>query len=123
MEKRIEQFECEGKKFIYYDVSQFRNNTQFREFVECAKKIIQRHPRDHTLFSITNVKGIMYDSETKVIIAEWMDFNQPYIRQGAVIGQDGIKRLTINSILKMIGRNNIKFFRSRDEAIKWLVAQ
>ena len=123
MEKRIEQFECEGKKFIYYDISCFRNNTQFKEFIECAKKVIQQYPKDQSLFSITNAEGIMYDSEIKAAIAEWMDFNRPYIRQGAVIGHDGIKRRTINSILKMIGRNNIKFLRSRDEAIKWLVTQ
>ncbi|MDR2630544.1 MAG: hypothetical protein LBC60_06455 [Spirochaetaceae bacterium] len=40
------------------------------------------------------------------------------VRQRAVIGLDGIKRTMVNSILKMSGRNNIKFFRTRDEAIK-----
>jgi hypothetical protein len=51
-----------------------------------------------------------------------MEFNRPYIRQGAVIGLDGIKRIMVNSILKMNGRTNMKFFRTRDEAVKWLAA-
>jgi hypothetical protein len=42
---------------------------------------------------------------------------------GAVIGLDGIKRIMVNSILKISGRNNMKFFRSRDEAAQWLAAQ
>jgi hypothetical protein len=122
MENRIEQFEFEGKKFIYYDLSHFKNNGQFREFVEYAKGIILPYPGDGSLFSITNIEGVMYDSETKTIIAEWMGFNRPYIRQGAVVGFDGIKRIMVNSILKMCGRNNMKFFRTRDEAVKWLTA-
>jgi hypothetical protein len=122
MEERIEQFEYEGKKFIYYDLSHYKNNTQFREFVEYAKKVIKRYPKDNSVFSITNIEGVMYDSETKTIIAEWMDFNRPYIRQGAVIGLDGIKRIMVNAVLKICGRNNMKFFRGRDEAVKWLAA-
>jgi hypothetical protein len=122
MENRIEQFEFEGKKFIYYDLSHFRNNTQFSEFIEYAKAVIQRYAGDSSLFSITNIEGVIFDSETKTIIAEWMDFNRPYVRQGAVIGLDGIKRIMVNSILKISGRNNIKFFRTRDEAEKWLAS-
>jgi hypothetical protein len=122
MEKRIEQFEYEGKSFIYFDVSHFKNNAQFREFIEHAKGIIQRYPEDNSLFSITNVEGVLYDSETKTIIAEWMNFNRPHIRQGAVIGLDGIKRIMVNSILKMSRRSNVKFFRTRDEAVKWMAA-
>jgi hypothetical protein len=123
MENRIELFEFAGKKFIYYDLSHFKNNSQFREFIDYAKKAIQRYPKDSSLFSITNIEGVMYDSETKTIIAGWMDFNRLYIRQGAVIGLDGIKRIMVNSILKMSGRSNMKFFRTRDEAVKWLAAQ
>jgi hypothetical protein len=29
MENRIEQFEFEGKKFIYYDLSHLKNNMKF----------------------------------------------------------------------------------------------
>jgi hypothetical protein len=122
MENRIEQFEYEGKKFIYYDLSNFKNNGQFREFIAYAEQVIQQYPGDNSLFSITNIEGVLYDSETKTIVAEWMDFNRPHIRQGAVIGLDGIKRIMVNSILKMSGRSNMKFFRTRDEAVKWLAA-
>jgi hypothetical protein len=123
MKDRIEQFEYEGKKFIYYDLSNFKNNLQFQEFIAAAKEVIRQYPGDHRLYSITNIEGVVYDSETKTIIAEWMDFNRPHIGQGAVIGLDGIKRIMVNSILKMSGRSNMKFFRTRDEALKWLAAQ
>jgi hypothetical protein len=123
IEERIEQFDFEGKRFIYYDVSHFKNNVQFKEFIAYAKTVIQQSPAEGSLFSITNVEGVIYDTETKNIVAEWMDFNRPYIKLGAVIGLDGIKRIMVNSILKMSGRNNMKFFRSRDEAAQWLAVQ
>jgi hypothetical protein len=111
-----------GKNSSTTTLTHFKNNAQFREFIEYAKGVIQRYLRDGSLFSITNIEGVIYDSETKTIVAEWMDFNRPYIRQGAVIGLDGIKRIMVNSILKMNGRTNMKFFRTRDEAVKWLAA-
>jgi hypothetical protein len=120
MKNRIELFDFEGKQFIYYDLSHFKNNTQFREFIAYAKEVIRQYPKDNSLFSITNIEGVVYDSETKIIISEWMDFNRPYIRQGAVIGLDGIKRIMVNPILKMSNRSNMKFFRTRDEAVEWL---
>jgi UDP-N-acetylglucosamine pyrophosphorylase len=122
MKNRIEQFEVEGKKVIYYDLSNFRNNAQFRELVAYGKELIQKYPVDNSLFSIINIEGVAFDTETKVIMAEWLDFDRPYIRQGALIGLDGIKRIMVNSILKMCSRDNIKFFPSRDEAVKWLAA-
>jgi hypothetical protein len=122
MEKRIEQFEYGGKRFFYCDMSHFRDNTQFSAFIGCAKKVIERYPKDKSLFSITNGEGVMFDSETKVLVAEWMEFNRPYIRYGAVIGLDTIKWIMLKSILKLCGRNNIKSFRSKDEAVKWLAA-
>jgi hypothetical protein len=122
-EKRIEEFEYEGKRFIYFDLGFFKNNGQFMEFIEYAKGVIRRYPQDNSLFSVTNVEGVLYDSETKSIVADWMDFNRPYIGQGAVIGLDGIKRIMVNSILKMSRRSNMKFFRARDEAVKWLASR
>jgi hypothetical protein len=123
IKSRIEQFEYQEKKFIYYNVGNFKNNDQFKEFIEYAKKIIQQYSQDSSLFSITNIEGVVYDTETKTVVSEWMDFNRPYIKQGVVIGLDGIKRIMVNSILKMSGRNNMKFLRSRNEAVEWLIAQ
>jgi hypothetical protein len=122
-EQRIERFEYNGRKFIYYDVSRFKNNTQFKTFIEYAKTVIQQYPVEGSLYSITNIEGVIYDTETKIVVAEWMDFNRPYIKRGAVIGLDGIKRIMVNSILKMSGRNNMKFFRTRDDAVQWLASQ
>jgi hypothetical protein len=122
-EDRVEVFELKGKRFIYYDMSHLRNNLEFKAFIEFAKRSVQGFPQDASLFSITNIEGVLYDSETKNIVAEWMDFNKPFVKQGAVIGLDGIKKIMVNAILKMSGRSNMAFFHSKQEAVEWLSAQ
>jgi hypothetical protein len=123
MEDRIEQFDFEGKQFIYYDLSHFKNNTQFEEFIECAKTVLRQRPAKGSLLSVTNIEGVISNTETKTILTEWMEFNRPYIKQGAVIGLDGIKRIMVNALWKMCGWSEMKFFRTRDEAVQWLAAQ
>jgi hypothetical protein len=123
MKNRIETFEHGGKRFIYYDLSYIRSNAEFIEFIELAENVISEFPKERAFFSVTNIEGVTYDSETKKIIAQWMDFNRPYIKYGAVIGLDGIKKIMVNSILKICGRSNMKFFHSREAAIDWITSQ
>jgi hypothetical protein len=123
MKERIQVFEHNRHRFIYYDLSYFKTNDEFKTFVDLAKEAAGEYPREAVFFSVTNIEGVVYDSETKKIIAEWMDFNRPYIKQGAVVGLDGIKKIMVNSILKMSGRSNMKFFRTKQEAVEWLAEQ
>jgi hypothetical protein len=66
---------------------------------------------------------VNFDTETKRVIAEWMDFNRPYVKFGAVMGFDGIKRMIVNSIFKLSGRKNMAFVSSKEEAVEWLLKQ
>lgn len=122
MKRRIEEFTIDGKNFLYFDLSEFKENDEYREFVEVAEKCIAKYA-EYSLFTITNIRDVKFDSETKKIVAEWMKYNKPYVKQGAVIGFDGIKRMLVNAIFKMGGRKNMMFFPSREQAIEWLLKQ
>jgi hypothetical protein len=74
-----------------------------------------------SLYTITNIKGVNFDTETKRIIADWMTFNRPYVKYGAVIGFDGIKRIIVNAIFKLCGRKNMAFVSDKEQAIEWLL--
>jgi hypothetical protein len=122
MEQRIEEFTQEDKNFVYYDLSDFKTNDEFREFVEAAKKCVAQHG-EHSMFTITNIKDVKFDSETKNIVAEWMEHNKPYVKFGAVIGFDGIKKIMVNAIFKLCGRKNMVFVSNREQAVEWLLKQ
>jgi len=122
MENRIEEFTLGGKNFIYFDLSEFKENSEYREFAEVAKKRIAKYAKC-SLFTIANIRDIKFDTETKKIVAEWMEYNKPYVKCGVVIGFDGIKRMVVNAVFKMVGRKNMVFFHSREQAVEWLLKQ
>ncbi len=89
---------------------------------------IERRPivetyAEQSLYSITNVGGVRFDTTTKKIAAEWMAHNRPYIKYGVVIGMDSIKRIMVNAVFALSGRKNMSSAPTREEAIAWLLAQ
>jgi len=122
MDNRIEEFVLSECSFIYFDLSEFETNDEYKRFVEVAKKRVAKYA-EQSLFSITNIKNVRFNSETRKIVAEWMDYNKPYIKYGAVIGFDGIKKLMVNAIFRMSGRKNMIFSSNREHATEWLLKQ
>jgi hypothetical protein len=122
MNIRIEEFTQDEKNFIYLDLSGFETNDEYKEFVETAKTCISKYAKN-SLYTITNIKDVNFDSETKKVIAEWMNYNRPYVKFGAVIGFDGIKRMMVNSIFKLSSRKNMAFVSTKEEAVEWLLKQ
>jgi hypothetical protein len=122
IEERIEEFTQDEKNFIYLDLSGFETNDEFRNFIEVAKTYMPKYA-ENSLYTITNIKDVNFDSETKRVVQEWMDYNRSYVKYGAVIGFDGIKRMMVNSILKLSSRKNMVFVSSKEEAVEWLLKQ
>jgi len=123
IEQRIEEFTLEGKNFIYYDLTEFKTNEdEFKEFTKVAKERINKYAHNSVL-TITNIKDVKFDSETKNIVADWMEHNKPYAKFGAVIGFDGIKKIIVNAIFKLCGRKNMVFSSSKEKAIEFLLKQ
>lgn len=120
--KRVETFRYKDKNFMYFDLSNLRANTRYAEIIAEAKKIIIDYP-ENSVYSITNVKELMYDTETKTLLVQWMEFNRPYIKYGAIIGLDGIKKIMGRTILNISRRTNMTFAGTKEEAQEWLVQQ
>jgi len=120
--QRIEEFTRDGKNFIYYDLSDFKTNDEFLEFTKIAKDCITKYA-EYSLFTITNIKDVKFDSETKNIMADWMEYNKPYVKFGAIVGFDGIKKIMVNAILKLCGRKNMAFSSNKEQAIEFLLKQ
>ena len=120
--ERIEEFTREGKNFFYFDLSNFKSNEEFLQVIEESKPLIIKHA-EKSLYTITNIEGVRYDTTTKKVVAEWMTHNKPYVKFGACIGVDGIKRIMINSIFALSGRKNMSTASTKEAAIEWLLAQ
>ena len=121
MTERIEEFTIDGKNFMYVDVSNIKQNSGFVDVVERVKPLIRQYP-EKSIYMILNIENIIFDTQTKEIAAEGLKHNRPYVKYGAIIGVDGIKKIMFNTVLKISGRDMSIFF-SKEQAIAWLLKQ
>ena len=122
MEERITEFIIDGKNFIYVDVSNLKKNEDYSRVVAVLKQRIVKYP-ERSVYTITNIENIIFDTETKEIAGNCLKYNEPYVKCGAVIGLDGIKKIMANAVFKFSGRKPLQFFYTKEKAIEWLLQQ
>jgi len=118
--KRIEEFTRDGKNFIYFDLSGIKSNDEYMKVIEDSRQRVSKYD-ENSLYTITNIEGVRYDTTTKKVVAEWMAQNKPYVKYGVCIGVDGIKRIMLNAIFALSGRKNMELALSKDLAIELLL--
>ena len=64
--------------------------------------------------------GSDYDIGVIKIISSLMKENQPYIEKTATFGANFVIKLLEETIITMAGRDNIKVFKNKEDAMKWL---
>ena len=120
--ERIEEFSLDGKDFVYLDLSGMSTNNEFSKIAEALKASAAKYP-ENSLYTITNIEGIRFDSEMKFYLVDCMSHNKPYVKYGVMVGFDGIKKSMISSVCDMIGRSNMHFTFTKEKAIEWLLEQ
>jgi len=120
--ERIEEFTLEGKNFMYIDLSNIVTNDDFLQLTAIMEPLMEKYP-EHSLYTITNIEGVRVNAHTKELVAKCLAHNKPYVKYGAIVGLDGIKKVFTNSALKMSGRTNMHFAFSKEKAIEWLLMQ
>ena len=121
-QKRIEEFEHDGKQFIYIDLSNLSGNQDFAEITEVIKPAISKYPKN-SLYTITNIERVKIDTESKNFIGQYLEHNKPYVKYGAIIGLDGIKKIMVSTMLKLSRRSNLLFAFSKEQAVELLLKQ
>jgi hypothetical protein len=117
--EHIEEFEADGKNIIYIDFSNAASEEDFITVIEQAKRTISKHT-EKSVCTITNMENVRFDSNIKEIFIKYVESNKPYVKYGAAVGMDGIKKKMIEGILKLGGRPNFYFCFTKEEAVKWL---
>ena len=120
--ERIDEFTVDGKNFMYIDLSHIKKNDIFLEVSSAATQSAAKYP-EKSVYTIINIEGTMFDTDTKIIAAQCFEQNTPFVKYGAVIGLDGIKKIMLNAAFKISGRNNMHFCLNKEHAIEWLLQQ
>lgn len=96
-----------------------------KEAVEAGKKAIEAAyhrtgARIDTLFDLSGFTG-EYAIEAMDIMADFARRDTPFVRRTAAFGAPSMKGAMAGEVTAAFaGRENIKFFRTKDEALAWL---
>ncbi len=92
-----------------------------RVFVtELREALVAGNGKSKVLTDITAMKGNP-SREAKEIVAEGIRDNRPMIEKSAVCGLSTTKRLAAWFIFLLSGRKDIKLFKTREDAVRYLL--
>ena len=92
--------------------------------VETAKAMVLAYYQKHgaklrSLIDLTGFDGT-YVPKAIAILATYMKSNTQFVSQSAAFGGQDSTTLAANIIASIAGRDNLKFFKTREEAEAWL---
>ena len=120
--ERVQEFSQDGKIFVSIDFSGLSADEDFFKVIELAVPMIAKHP-EKSVYTITNIDNLRFDTHTKEIAVNFMEQNKPYVKCGVITGLDGIKKMMARTVMMKSGRTNMYFTFSEEQAIEWLLRQ
>jgi hypothetical protein len=118
--KKVKHIVHNERQILFLDFS-YCNVKDFPIIIEEAEKLIREEPQNSVL-TLTDVTGARYNLEVIEALKEFVKCNKPFVKAGAVIGLDGLKRIIHNSIMYFSGRN-LTAFDDIEKAKDWLAEQ
>lgn len=102
------------------------NLDELRKEVATAKLVVygeyqKRNAKFKSLIDITGFSGT-YVPEALAILSDLMRANKSYIEKSAIFGVGDAVKTAANIVTSFSGRDNISFFKSKEEAVAWLQA-
>jgi hypothetical protein len=111
--------EHKGKKIGVVDLSDIKSGTDAVPILQEAQKQISSQAPKSALI-LTDATNSTYDRASSSAIKEFASKNTPFVKASAVVGADGLRAVLLKTVA-LITRREIKLFKSRPEAMDWLV--
>jgi hypothetical protein len=110
-----------GKTILYLDFTNMKDKVEIMKLEEEGAAVIRKQPLNSVL-TLTNMENMFFNNELKKWFEEKVKGNAPYVKAGAVIGMTGLISIMYNAFVAVTGRN-IKSFKSKEEAMDFLVGK
>lgn len=108
------------KEIMVFD---FTNKTveQIIADIEEAKKHVSTRPFA-SILALTDLTGMRFNSRVTEAFKGFTTHNKPYIKSSAIIGIQGLQKIAYQAVMAF-SKRNIPIFKTRAEALDWLVKQ
>ena len=119
MHERIRLINHHGKQVLLVDLSNC-SAVEVEKIVRAVPEFVTTRPRGSVLI-LSDFTGASFDEEAVRAMKEAAVFDKPYIKKSARIGATNFPREFHEQISGFSGRE-MPAFRTRKEALTWLVA-
>lgn len=116
-----------GHDVIYLTVSGKITNERFYAFVawtEKVKKLVREMSEKHpgNVLILSDVSGVShFESKPIVPLRELLNYNKQYPAKSAVVGARDLTRVLLDTVISLTSRVNIRQFKTKEEALVWLM--
>jgi hypothetical protein len=118
MHERIRFIVHKGKQILLTDFSNC-SPREVEKIARAAPEYITAQPRGSVLL-LVDFTGASFNEEALRAMKESAVFDKPYIKKSAWFGADSLPQVFQQS-LKDFSRRQFPIFKSREEALAWLV--
>jgi len=116
---RIRSINYEGKKILLVDFSGCPAN-EVEEIARAVPEYVTVNPPGSVLV-LTDFTGAAFDRDALLAMKETAVFDKPFVKKSALIGTEDLP-VSFYDELKSFSRRELLPFKTREEALAWLVA-
>jgi hypothetical protein len=116
----VDKITYKGKEIHSLNFANLKKEELIQGTIE-AGRMIQSCPAGSCL-TLTDVAGVIFDSEVVKAFKEMAEGNKNFVRAGALINVTGLQKVIYRGIV-LFTKRNLQLFDSRDEALEWLATQ
>jgi hypothetical protein len=116
---RIRSTNYEGKKILLVDFSGCPAN-EVEEIARAVPEYVTVNPPGSVLV-LTDFTGAAFDRDALLAMKETAVFDKPFVKKSALIGTEDLP-VSFYDELKNFSRRELLTFKTREEALAWLVA-
>jgi len=116
--ERIKFIQQSGKKLLFLDFSNC-NVEELLEAIDEAKTIIKTQP-ENSLLILTDVTNARFNEEVSRKMKEFTTHNKPYVKESAVVGVIGLKKIILDAVM-LFSNRKLHTFDTIEQAKDWLI--
>jgi hypothetical protein len=118
MHERIRQINHHGKQVLVVDLSNC-SAVEVAKILRAVPEFVTAQPRGSVLI-LSDFTGASFDQEAIRTMKESAVFDKPYVKKSAWVGAANFPE-TFRDTLKTFSRREFPTFKTRQEALDWLV--
>ncbi|HTZ95875.1 MAG TPA: hypothetical protein VMB18_05730 [Terriglobales bacterium] len=120
MENRIRFIQHEGHNILLIDLSGC-SAPEVKRIAGLIPKFVTTHPK-HSLLILTDFTGAEFDRDAVTTMKEGLVFDRPHVKKSAWIGTENLPKVFYEH-MKAFSQRELPTFKTREEALDWLVQE